>query len=207
MKKVLIYIITFLFSQSLPAQQQVNDLLKKGNDFYKKQEYAKAEEQYKSILAIEPNNTKALYNLGLVQSKTAKLKEAAETFKASLDTKPKDDLKQKINYNKGTLLAKQKDYQQAAEDLKASLRLNPSDEDARQNLQRVLNELKKQQQQKQQQDQKQDNKKKKEQKKPPPKLNKQQVQQLLQSIQQQEKQVQEKMQKQKASDKKNPKDW
>lgn len=208
--RVLLHIILLLIAAPVLAQRE-NDMLQQANELYRKKEFSKAEEAYKQLVSETPRNAKALYNLASTQYQSGKQKEAIETYEKALAADASDELRQKILYNRGTILARQKEYQKAAEDLKAALKLKPDDEDNRQNLQRVLNELKKQQQQ-QQQNKQQDDKKKKDNKDkknpPPPKLNKQQVEQLLKSAEEQEKQVQEKLQKQlKASDKKNMKDW
>jgi tetratricopeptide (TPR) repeat protein len=209
MIRCVIHIILFIIAVPAVAQRE-NDILQQANDLYRKKEFSKAEEVYKQLVSEAPRNAKALYNLANTQYQLGKEKEAIENCGKALLADANDALTQKILYNRGTIFARQKDYQKAAEDLKASLKLKPDDEDARQNLQRVLNEMKKQQQQQKnkQQDEKKKNDDKDKKNVPPPKLSKQQVEQLLKSAEEQEKQVQEKLQKQlKASDKKNMKDW
>jgi Ca-activated chloride channel homolog len=122
------------------------------------------------------------------------------------------NLKAKAFYNKGVSLQQQKKLPACIDAYKNALRINPADAEARQNLQKALEEQKQQQNK----DQKKDQPKKQEQKKKPPpepkpqksKLSQKQVEQYLQSLREKEKQVQQRVAKQRVGVPKQPeKDW
>jgi Ca-activated chloride channel family protein len=120
--------------------------------------------------------------------------------------------KSRAVYNKGVTLTRQNKLQESVDAYKQSLRLVPTDEEARQNLQKALNELKKQQQQQKQQQPKQD-KKSQNQQKPneqpqnKSKLNQKQAEQMLSALRQEEKKLQQGIQKKNNTGGANSKDW
>ena len=81
------------------------------------------------------------------------------------------------------------------------MRLNPNDQEARENLQKALLELKKKQSSSQQQQ------KQKQEQKPKPKISPQQADQQLKKLEQKEKDVNQRFQKNKAGAGSQPKDW
>lgn len=110
-------------------------------------------------------------------------------------------------YNKGVTLSTQKKLLESIEAYKESLRLNSADEEARQNLQKALNELKKQPQQNQKKQDKQQNPKQPEQQKNNSKLNQKQVEQMLNALRKDEKKLQQDIQKRNNTGRSDSKDW
>ena len=185
MKHILLTILILEVSVAVIAQNGNGDI-QKGNEAYKKQEYAKASVLYQKALQQNPGNNIAAFNLGNALFREDKADEAMAQFESSAESVNGKTGKADALYNRGVVLTKQKKLDESIAAYKDVLRLNPIDTMARQNLQRALNEKKKQQN----------------------KLNKQQVAQMLNALQEQEKQLQQKMQKQKTPSPGQPdKDW
>jgi tetratricopeptide (TPR) repeat protein len=193
--------------------QQEKPLVIKGNELYKKQQYDKAAEEYQKAADINEKNPETLYNLGNALYKSKKTEEAQKVYDNAAE-KAKDVAgKEKAVYNKGVTLTRQNKLQESIDTYKEALRLTPTDEEARQNLQKALNELKKQQQQQQpKQDQKKQDKDKNKQKpddqpKNKSKLNQKQAEQMLSALRQEEKKLQQGVQKRNNTGGANSKDW
>ena len=214
--KNLFLIILLLFSAGYCCAQQSNALVKKGNDAYKKGDAKTAAEDYKKALEKDKNNKAALFNLGNALQQENQGPDADKAYDEIVNSNADVSLKAKAAYNKGLSLIQQKKLQEAAEAFKQSLKMSPQDNDTRENLQKVLNEIKKQQQQQQQQQNKNKDQKKqqnnKEQQKPKdqqsqPKLSKQKAEQLLNQLREKENQLQNQLQKQKPTNQQQEKDW
>jgi len=172
-------------------------------------------QEYGKALVTDPKNATANYNIGNAQFKASKPEDALKAYDNTIENSKDKPLREKAFYNKGVALSKQQKLQESIDAWKESLKLDANDNDARENLQKALMELKKQQQQQKQnedidkKDKKQDQKQKEE---PKPqqqqsKLNKQQVEQLLKALEQKEKEIQQKMQKGNPQPNKPEKDW
>lgn len=206
----------------LPASAQNEKLIiKKGNEAYGKGEYEKAAAEYKKVTDKNPANPTASYNLGNALYKNKKADEAVTAYEnAVVNTAGKAD-KSKAFYNKGVVLQNNNKLPECIDAYKNALKLNPQDEDARQNLQKALIQLKKQQEQqknnKQQKKPKEDEKQKekekqnqeeKKQPQPKPKISKKDAEEKLKALLQQEKNLQDKLKKvDVASPNKPEKDW
>jgi tetratricopeptide (TPR) repeat protein len=216
-----LFFIFFLVNTT--TAQNTQKILQQGNAQYKNQEYEKAATTYKKVVAKEPNNTTAQYNLGNAMYKKTKVDEAITAFDNAITNTTEKKLKNKAYYNKGVALQKSQNLQGCIAAYKEALKLNAEDDDARQNLQKALQQLK--QQQKQQENNKKkkpkedENKKEKEkpknedqnnnQPKPQPsKLSKNEAEEKLKSLQQKEKELQDKLKKAGAASPQKPeKDW
>jgi Ca-activated chloride channel family protein len=178
------------------SAQQVNSLLKKGNDAYKKQQYTEAAGAYQSALSKAPASEIGQYNLGNAFYRGKKLDEAAEAYEKAARTTPAPDAakargaagaagaadskiyRQQAYYNEGVALQQQKKLPECIDAYKNALKLDPADQDARFNLQRALQQQKQDQQQQQQQKKNQpQNQKQKQQQKQQQKQDQQQQQQ------------------------------
>jgi tetratricopeptide (TPR) repeat protein len=204
--------ILFLLTGLVAICQQEKPLVVKGNELYKKQQYEKAAEEYKKATDINDKDSRAFYNLGNALYKGKKTDEAQKAYDNAAEIAKDAAGKSRSVYNKGVTLTRQSKLQESIDAYKDALRLIPTDEEARQNLQKALNELKKQQQQKQQP--KQDNKKQDKEKQNPDnqpqnksKLNQKQVEQMLNSLRQEEKKLQQGVQKRNNTGGANSKDW
>jgi Ca-activated chloride channel family protein len=141
-------------------------------------------------LRKDPENNIARFNLANALQKQNEIKEAKKNYDEVIEKADINSLKAESNYNKALAYIKEKDLLQAIASFKESLKQNPNDDDARENLQKALNELKKQQQQKQPKNQKPQNQKQQKQ----PQLNKNMMQQKFNELRNQEKQLQQKLQ-------------
>ena len=99
-------------------------------------------------------------------------------------------------YNAGVSYSKQKDLPNSIEAYKAALRINPNDNEARENLQKALSELKKQQSQQNNQNNKGGGG-----------MKEKEAEQKLKDLQQKEKDLQQKMQQGQSKGQGGGKDW
>ena len=84
--------------------------------------------------------------------KTEKPEDAVKLYDNAIASSTEKDFKEKGYYNKGVAFQKQNKLPECIDAYKNALKLDPNDEEARQNLQRALIQLK--QQQKKPEDQK-----------------------------------------------------
>lgn len=131
-------IVLLLFFQLALAQRATNEIAR-GNEYYRQGEFELAERQYRAGL---PDET-AQYNLAdaLVQQK--RYKEALEVLNGLTNSAKEPSTKQASHYNAGVVYSKLQDNAAAIEAYKNALRMNPNDKDARENLQKALQEQKK----------------------------------------------------------------
>jgi len=185
-----------LFFTPLANAQQVNDIIRQGNDLYKLKEYEPAKAAYGDALAKDSSNTTAKFNLANTSYRLAKTEDAIQSFDQLAAKFSASGDKAKAYYNKGVVLSNQKRLEESIEAYKDALRQDPNDKEARENLQKALAELKKKTPPPKKEDQKkkQQNKKQKEQ----PKMNQKEAQQKLQLLEQKEKELQQRMQQQKS---------
>ena len=122
-----------------------------GNKAFESGEYANAVELYRIGLEKKPENSQLLFNLGNALSMLGDQEQSLEAFQAFKQREVTPIEASMADYNIGTLLA-QENPEAAMEALKESLKKNPLDEDAKFNLELLLQ----QQQQEQQQDQNQE---------------------------------------------------
>lgn len=178
--------IVFLFSMIIltlnAGAQNANASILKGNQFYEHQQYDQAEAEYRKALELEANNTTAQYNLANALQKQKKYSEAAGLLGKLAGSTKNNSLRSASFYNQGVAYTKMKKLEESIESYKNALRINPDDQQARENLQKALRELKQQQQQQQQQKQKQD-----------PRMSQKEAEQKLKMLQQKEKDLQERM--------------
>ncbi len=142
---------------------------KRGNDFYKSEQYQNALREYMNAKNAKPGSKTPDYNIGASLYKLGKYDTAAKAFAKAMET---DDskLKKKAGFNRGTSLLKSgkkmeggekaedatKLYEEAVKQFITSLKDDPTDNDARHNLElamKQLEEMKKKQQQKKSEDQ------------------------------------------------------
>ncbi|MEI7470636.1 MAG: VWA domain-containing protein [Chitinophagaceae bacterium] len=219
------FFVFLLLSTSLSSAlfaQKTNSIIKKGNDAYNKQDFDKAAVQYQEAISKNPADEAAQFNLGNALYKGYKTEEAIQAYNNAIQVSKKKEAKSEAYYNKGVVLQNGKKLPECIDAYKNALKLNAGDDDARQNLQKALQQLKEQQKQEQQkknkpkEDQQQKNKEKpKDQEEKnnqpqpqPSKLTKQDAEEKLKALLQQEKNLQDKLRKVKSGDPKRPeKDW
>jgi tetratricopeptide (TPR) repeat protein len=140
MKKIVIF---FLLLSLQALAQRANTYVSKGNEYYLRLEFALAEDQFRKAVEIDPRNAEARYNLANALMQQKKYKAAIEEYDAI--TTENKNLQAAAHYNAGVSYSKQKDLPASIDAYKAALRINPNDNEARENLQKALSELKQQQ--------------------------------------------------------------
>ena len=206
MNKIAFILIGSSFGLNSSAQN-VNEIIKTGNDFYKQQNYLKAANEYAKALEIEPLNTTAKFNQANALYKLDKKVEAAVLFNDLATTATDKSMLSKAWYNKGVILSNQKNLEESIEAYKNALRNNPDDKDARENLQKAMLELKKKEPPKKK-DEDQKKKQNQQQKQNQSKMSMKEAEQRLKLLQQKEKEVQQRVQKEKVKGGgSQPKDW
>ncbi|CAN5780481.1 hypothetical protein BH11BAC4_BH11BAC4_23390 [soil metagenome] len=210
-------ILFICFASVVSAQtREENSTIKEGNEAYRKGEYAKASDQYSKVVQKNPDNPTAQFNNGNALYKTDKKEEAIRAYDKSISKLTTASEKGNAYYNKGVVLQNNKKLPECIEAYKNALKLEPGNEDARQNLQKALQQQKQEQKpkpdeqkdKKKQQDQQKDKDQKKEPKPQPSKLNKKEAEEKLKALMEQEKNLQDKLHKVNAASVNKPeKDW
>jgi len=202
---ILLALLCFYFTAK---SQQSADHIRSGNEAYKKQEFAKATEEYDKALSADPSSGTAKFNKANSVYKQDKKVEASEQFTAIARSVTDKDIKAKSFYNKGVILSQQKNLEESIEAYKNASRINPADKEARENLQKALLELKKKQPPKKENEQQKKKQQEQQKKQQQPKMSQKEAEQRLKLLQQKEKEVQQKMQKENSkSGGSQPKDW
>jgi tetratricopeptide (TPR) repeat protein len=205
---VLLLIITL----SAPAfAQNEKVIIKEGNDAYKKKDYPAAADQYNRVLQKNPGNTTAQYNLGNALYKSEKPDDAVVAYDKSISRLTKPVQKSNAWYNKGVVLHNEKKLPECIAAYKNALKLDPNNEDARQNLQKALQQQKqeeKKDQKDKEQDQQQNKNNQSEPKPKPSRITKKDAEEKLKALMQKEKNLQDKLHKvNEAGPNKPEKDW
>ncbi|CAN5766885.1 hypothetical protein BH10BAC2_BH10BAC2_31070 [soil metagenome] len=198
-------IILLLSIYQISPAQKADNIIKAGNEAYKKADYKNAAKLYKEALSEDNNNLAAKFNLANALLKQNNIVEAAQYFTQLSEVAGDDAFKAKALYNKGITMIRSQKLPEAIEAFKQSLLLTPDDNDTRENLQKAIEELKKRQQQQPQQQPKQQKKPepKKQQEKTP---NKDVMEQKFDELRDKEKQLQKLLQKKSNNDQPD-KDW
>lgn len=209
-----IVLSTLLVMSASLALGQGQAALRNANKLYKASKFQDALPEYQKAIEAGIKDPPTFYNLGNAYFKNQKYDESTKEYHKIISKPNTKSLQQKAWYNTGVVMSKQKKLEASIENYKQALRMNATDNDARANLQKALEELRKKtppDQNKQDQDN-QKNKQKQQQNKPqqppPSRLTKKQVEQLLKALQQREQQVQQKLQQNKnRAGGKPDKDW
>jgi len=187
-------------------------LIVKGNEHYKKQEFDKAAEAYRQAAQVNEKNYKAQFNLGNALYKQNKRDDAAKVFGAAAQSSMDKSSMARAYYNQGVSFTRDQKLMESIDAYKESLRKNSTDQEARENLQKALNELKKQQEQQQQNKNQDKNKNKDQDDEQQPqqnksKLNKNQVERMLNALRQEEQRLQQSKQAKTKAGGTQEKDW
>lgn len=198
MKKACIIIFLLLYLGA--HAQQVGKHIAEGNEWYRKQQYDQAAASYLKAINGDPLNQTAKFNLANAYHKQGKDAEALQLYTDVASTTIVPALKTKAWYNKGAVLSKQQKTEESVEAYKNALRADPANQQARENLQKALLELKKKNPPKKKQDDPQRKKKPQEKQKQQqqPKMSQKEAEQRLKLLEQKEKELQQRMQKEKA---------
>jgi len=172
--------------------QKADKAIQTGNNLYKRQKYDQAELQYNNAIVNDPSSSTAKFNLANTLYRQGKKDEASKKYDDLAVYENMPALKSKSYYNKGVVLSFQEKPEESVEAYKNALRQNPDDNEARENLQKALLELKK----KNTPPQKKDNPKKQKQQQQP-QMSPKEAEQRLKLLEQKEKEVQQRLQKEK----------
>jgi tetratricopeptide (TPR) repeat protein len=152
MNKNIIITCVLLFFVLFAAAQKTHQYLKAGDEFYKKGDFANAEQSYRIVEDSGKSSGRSAFNLGNALYQQKRYDEAIESYnKASQQLWNEKDAAQAY-YNLGNAYFEKADYPKSIEAYKNALRRDPNILSAKKNLtlaQRKLKE-KEQQQQKQQ---------------------------------------------------------
>lgn len=150
MKKFLIVFIC-MFGVSVKANIISDSLTQyRGHQAYSLGNFKKAEQEYLKLLAHDPYNAQANYNMGVCLYQQKKHEEAEHYFARSVHhAGEKSKLQEQALFNQADALVKQNKLQPALELYEKVLKINPENKDAQNNLAVVKNMI--EQQKKQQQ--------------------------------------------------------
>ncbi|MEI6950577.1 tetratricopeptide repeat protein [Paraflavisolibacter sp. H34] len=190
--------LLLLLAATAADAQSARQSLSRGNSYYRQGEFELAERLYRQAIKSDSANVMARYNLAGALFRQKKYKEAEEMLLPLTKTAPDKALRAAAFYNAGVLYSRQKDLEASIEAYKNALRLDPADEQARENLQKALLELKQKQQQ-QQRDQKEARKRQS-------RMSQREAERQLQRLQEKERQLQQRLQN-KQGGTPMPKDW
>ena len=176
---LLFFISICLVDASAQADRQ---FIRSGNKLYRMQEYSKAEAEYRKSVAVNPDNSQALYNLGCALMMQQKDSAAVEEYQKAARVEKSPMRKAKIFHNIGVICQNRKMFGEAISAYKESLRNNPNDNETRYNLALCKRQQKKKNQQQQKNQQKQEQ------------MSKDNAEQLLNAAMQAEKETKKRMQ-------------
>lgn len=209
MKILSLMVGIFLMTPGFSQDRKTSLSIEAGNGFYRQQQYAQAEKEYRKALESDPAEERAGFNLANTNYRQDQKVEAVQRYTALARDAKTRSVRAGSYYNKGVVLSGQKNIEESIEAYKNALRLNPADQDARDNLQKALLELRKKKTP--QPEPKKDRKKKEEQQqqqKPQSSISQKETEQRLKLLRQKEKEVQQRLQQEKkASGGSMPKDW
>lgn len=134
MKRIIFLLsLLIIYASNLWSQNSI-DLLRKGNTKYKEKKYEEAELNYRKSLEVNPNEKRAVYNLGNSLYKQGKYNESMQKYLELINTVKENNEKAMAYYNLGNSYLKEKKYKESIEQYKNALKLNPSDFDSKYNL-------------------------------------------------------------------------
>lgn len=144
-RKMGVFFITFafltLFLPSITLAESAKSLAREGNDLFRQGKFEEAKAKYEKAAEKSPKDRKIRYNLGVAQYKNGEFDKSIETFDNIDDRK----LAVKTEFNKANAQYKQQNTEEAVKCWKKVLRLDPSNEDAKFNLQKIIQDKQKNQ--------------------------------------------------------------
>ena len=114
--------------------QADRQFIRTGNRYYRQQNFAKAEAEYRKAVAVNGSNPQALYNLGCALMMQQKDSMAVEQLQKSATLEKSPMRKSKVYHNIGVVCQAHRMYGDAIKAYEESLRNNPADDETRYNL-------------------------------------------------------------------------
>jgi len=139
------FFLTILFSASvlLSLAQSQQSFIKEGNAFFKSGQLGEAVKSYDKVTEEKYKYT-ALLNKGTALYRQKKPDKAIKAYQqVSSSAAAGTELRSGAYYNTGVVYSNQNKIEESIEAYKNALRLNSQDNNARENLQKALSELKK----------------------------------------------------------------
>lgn len=133
MKRYFFLFVAYLLSIAAMAQAD-RQFIRTGNRYYRLQNFAKAEAEYRKAVAVNGENAQALYNLGCALMMQQKDSIAVEQFQKAGSLEKSPLRKAKVYHNLGVVCQAHRIYGDAIKAYEESLRNNPSDDETRYNL-------------------------------------------------------------------------
>lgn len=133
MKRYFFLFVACLLSIAAMAQAD-RQFIRTGNRYYRLQNFAKAEAEYRKAVAVNGENAQALYNLGCALMMQQKDSIAVEQFQKAGSLEKSPLRKAKVYHNIGVACQAHRIYGDAIKAYEESLRNNPSDDETRYNL-------------------------------------------------------------------------
>ena len=133
MKRYFFLFVACLLSITAMAQAD-RQFIRTGNRYYRLQNFAKAEAEYRKAVAVNGENAQALYNLGCALMMQQKDSIAVEQFQKAGSLEKSALRKAKVYHNIGVVCQAHRIYGDAIKAYEESLRNNPSDDETRYNL-------------------------------------------------------------------------
>ena len=222
-KSMIITVVTLLAAWPAIAQQE-RKFIREGNELFEKQDFEKAEVEYRKAADKKANSFEAAFNMADALYKQKKYDEALEQFSALAKQETDKERLGEIYHNIGNTLLAMNKLDESIEAYKQSLRNRPNSQETKYNLEFARKQKQDQQNQDQNQDQNKDQNKDQQNKdqqnkdqqqqeqQAQPKISKEDAQRLLEALEADEKKTQEKVQKdkvqaQKAKKMKIEKNW
>ena len=215
MRKIIEYIIlafALLLASISAAAQADRREVRSGNRQFRKENFTRAEIDYRKALVKDSSSFAASYDLANSLYMQNNFEEAGKTLEKVKDIAPMSPNSSDYYYNLGNVACQKKDWQAAVDAYKQSLLRNPADMDAKENYIYAKLMLKNQgggggndknnqnqDQDQQNQNQNQDQQNQQQGQQGQGKISPQQAQQMLSAIQAKEKETQDKVNKEKAA--------
>ena len=197
MARYILSILLFVFALTVNAQND-RQLIREGNRMFNKQQYDKAEIQYRKAVSKNPSNPQAVYNLGCALMMQNKDSAAIVQYEKAAKLEKNKFRLASAYHNIGVICQNHKMYGDAIKAYEQALRNNPKDDETRYNLAlcKKLQKNDKKDNNKKKQDKKNDkNKGENKQQQPKEQMSKENAEQLLNAAIQNEKATQQRLKK------------
>ena len=125
--------IACICAVALHAQAD-RQFIRSGNRYFRQQNYAKAEAEYRKAVSVNGENPQALYNLGCALMMQQKDSMAVEQYQKAGSLEKSRLRKAKVYHNIGVVCQNHRIYADAIKAYEESLRNNPADDETRYNL-------------------------------------------------------------------------
>lgn len=129
-----IILILLLCVATMSYAQTDRQFVRNGNKHFYKQQYDKAEVQYRKAVSNNPSNPQALYNLGCALMMQNKDSAAIVQYQKAIKVEKNKLRLASVYHNIGVICQNHKMYEDAIKAYEQSLRNNPKDNETRYNL-------------------------------------------------------------------------